>query len=518
MLDAQRIKELIDHYNERAPRDSLANPKDLILADNKVTETIKSHYGTLSVAVVEGGYGSGKTSSALKIFHDLKDKTYVTYASARNLLDYVRSIGIKTNVNGRPSFLATLIALLLTRSKKTSEVDGLREYVLTNAQDIDLDINSELSDLLERYSKKLAEIKKKHVLLIDELEQALTAEEDLMAIAICMVTLRRLFDKGYSYLTIVFFIPPIRPGSRAYEVTKGGPLIDRIKEFVKTIVLTTSHDPEGEARYIFDKVFFGDLEDPNIIKEIYEGFIERVNSLLSKLGGNYKTNLVTDKVAIELLASVTKYVRFGKDLLVEAIVKSIEEQKSLKDCIVEVLKDKLDLDGTDPIKVLRYGKFGAIDFDLINFKEVIERSLRKLKDERVITGFSELETRHAKGFESVTYMVTYYGGARKPQEKLTVTFWLRLSDLTDKGLSKVNTYFKNKDVILVTTLNAKHGAVVSSAIKSINIIRLPSEMIYYIIARNRIRDRKLLDGLERKFNEDYMYLFEEALRNIMKSV
>lgn len=516
MLDASKVKDIIDYYNRKAPKDTSADPSLLILADNKVTRTIKSHYGNIHVAVVEGSWGAGKTSTALKIFHDLKSEVYVTYAAARDLVGYISGIGLKTKVNGKRSTLATLIALLLTQAKTLAE----KFIVLTNAPAISLEVEAELSEVLEKYSRILMEelpkrpgesgevkrTKTRHIILVDELEQALLEQTDLEAIAVCMLTLRQLFDRGYSALTIAFFVPPIRPGTKLYELTQGAPLFERIKDLIKSIVARTpSGDPEMAIRYVLDKALLTKLDDPATIEEVYKGFVERVNLLMKKLG--YTVDLSIDSATLRLLAS-TGYVRFGSDLLINAIAKAVAEQRRLEDCVADVVREALGLGNADPVKILYEGRFGVVDIDFANLMEVLEKILGKLRDEHKIANFTMLEERRVKGFESMTYLVTYPKGTKRSE--VVVTFWFRLSDLTSKGLARANMYFKGRKVVLITTPNAKHKVITSSAFNLVDIVRLPNEILYYIVARNRISDVTLREDLEEKFGE-YKHVLEEAV-------
>lgn len=513
MVGLGEIRNLIDHLNVTAPRNVTAEPEDLILVDNRVSKTIKSHYGNLTVVVVEGSWGTGKTSTALKVFHDLKKHAYVTYASAREVMKRARMVP-KTKVMGQPSLLATLIATLLVQPQQLLRERELEQYVLTNAPSVNLSIDCELSELLETYSENLIREKRKHVILIDELEVVIKDEADLNAIAVCMITLRRLFDRGHANITIAFLVPPLRTG-RAYELVKKARLADAIRDRVRSVLQTSSQvDFETEARYVFNKVLFGNLEEPSILREVYKNFVEKAVQTLNK---EYKIQIAITSdvdVAIDLLAQIARYVRFGRDILVDAIAKSVSENKSLKDSIMETLRENFGY--KDPIKVLRDGKFGNIEIDINFFSKVVEEYvLKKLKDEGTISSYTKLEERRVRGFESVTYMIICHRGAKKTPEKLAVSFWIRPSDLSDRSVASIKRYFGNKKTVLITTLNAKHGALAFSQADLVDIIRLPNEIMFYLIAPDNIHDQELREGLKEKLIEDHIHRFEEAIRTMV---
>lgn len=502
------IKKMLEHYNRTLPRDPAANPDDLLLVDNSITKTVSLHYSNVHVIVITGGWGTGKTSTALKIYHDLKREAYVTYVAARYAVSYVERNPVRVMVSKRPSLLATLVALALTQPQELrSKIP--QEFVLTNAPTVNIPVgNRELSEILDNYSK---EIKGgRHVVLIDELEQVLRDEVDLLAIATCMVVLRRLFDQARPAVTLIFFVSPIRPGTRAYQFTGGTPFESRVKDLVRNVVMQTSTvDPELEFRYVMDKTLFMNIEGLEIVKEIYRGFIEKAKHLLSKHNYiNAPAYLLVEDDTIEYLARIATYVRFGTDLLIDMIAESVAQGAYLSNVMKHTIMTILNI-GIDPAKVLHAGKFGGIGISFDSLRKIIEGVLAELRTENKITSFTMLEERHVRGFESLTYMIQHLKGGK--QHTTTISFWLRLSDLTKASSSRMSLYFKDKKVIILTTPKCKHGALASINIGLLDVVRLPNEIMYYLIARDRISDKKVLEGFENKFNEDYKPLLKEAI-------
>jgi hypothetical protein len=87
-LTPQIIEDLITKHNKDLVKNPQANPNDLILADNEVSITVQSHLGTLAAIVGYGSYGSGKTWTCYRIFHELKQrKTSISLTSPYALIE-----------------------------------------------------------------------------------------------------------------------------------------------------------------------------------------------------------------------------------------------------------------------------------------------------------------------------------------------------------------------------------------------------------------------------------------------
>lgn len=509
ILNESEIRKLIVKYNEEEVKNIKADPNELILVDNRITRTIKMHRGNIVAAIVSGHWGSGKTKSALKLFHDLKNSIYVTYVPTRYVVDKLQA---KTRIErGTSSIVATLIAKALTHPQELSKsVQG----VMTNANDIKLSVNGKLSDIIEQYYLHLREEDAEYLLLIDELENAIRQPDDIDAISEAISTLRRLFDYyGSMRLTIILFASTFTPGSKPYEVTKGS---KRLSEAIKSRL---QHMYGEEAMYILDKVVFTDIDRPEITKEILKGILDRSLSLISKKFG-INVNLYNKDAAVEFIVKASRWVRFGRDILVDAIaravISSINEGANsidLKEVARNVVKEVLGLD-VDPEKVLLKGKLSLVNIDMRHVEGIINSILKQLQIEG-LADFYKVEERIESGFTSFTYI------ARRVQRnrvvEIPITFWLRFTDITTRGINKANRLFSNRKVLMITTEICKHGRLTSSRkeFDLMGVIPLPSELAYYIIAGSRILDSKVLDSLKKRFEEEYVPMILDFLRKAL---
>jgi hypothetical protein len=109
-ITVKDVEELIKLHNEELPKNPQANKDELILVDNPVTLRIKLNKGTIVGMLVEGKWGSGKTYSCYKLFHDLKGTTLVTYVPMRFYAKYYEKEGVPppTKINGVSTLNQTL--------------------------------------------------------------------------------------------------------------------------------------------------------------------------------------------------------------------------------------------------------------------------------------------------------------------------------------------------------------------------------------------------------------------------
>ncbi|MGC8987980.1 hypothetical protein [Infirmifilum sp.] len=527
------VREIIDRYNLEEPKNPNANVDDLILVDNVATETLKLHAWNVTVAIITGHWGSGKTYSALKLFHDLKNSAYVTYVPAR----YAKGLAPQTKVDNVRSTVATIIAKALSQPRTLSnEVAG----VITNVNsDINMPIDRELSEFLEDYYLKLREMNAKHLLLLDELEEAIRAEEDLTALIYTMRILRKLFDQyGAARLTVACFVAPFQPGTRAFTVAGTSKLTDYIKYRLSRL--------EAEARYVLDKTALIEIDEMGITKEILRGMFTKSIEVIKKevrkrLNLELDVDLRNADSAIDLIAKSSKWIRFGRDLLIDVISnvmnqyakktnKYISISADCKSVAEEVIKEILGLKkfetklgiGLDLKEILVSGRLTKIPMDLKFAGEVIEKVLADaLRDKRA--SFYKLGERSQIGFRSITYLVVVRSQERKGREtierslEIPITFWFRFTDVNPGTVAMANKVFSNKNVLIITTENTKFELRRAEGPRSfslLGIIRLPPEIAYYIIAGSAIFSEKIREGLQKRFEQEYAPKIVESIRQV----
>ena len=145
----------------------------------------------------------------------------------------------------------------------------------------------------------------------------------------------------------------------------------------------------------------------------------------------------------------------------------------------------------------------------------------ELKRNDVIDDFYEIEYRKEVGFTSLSFIlkkgVEVRRGVRREVE-IPITSWFRFTDIKGSSIHKANKIFKDRNVIILTIEGCRHG-ILASARKEFNlldVVYLPSELMYYIIAGTRIRDNRVRTTLEERFNQEYKDLLINDLRQLVR--
>jgi len=518
-----KILNIIDKYNMEEPKKPESDPSKLILVDNDVTLTVKNHLGNLIAVIAEGHWGTGKTWSALKLYHDFKleDSVFITYIPARYVVEYIKSP--ETKVEGVGSTLATVIAKGYCRPQELAKnIQG----VMTNAPDTSVDISKELSDVLKEYYLIISnkKVDKRHILLIDEVEESIKSRIDLDALSQTLITLRKLFDEyGSTRLMLVLLLPPLIHKPRLYDIVGSTMLSSYIRSKL--------HEDEHVRRYILDKIVFINLEHPKNTKTVLSSLGRRIIEVVkSELESDMKAKIEVDVAdideAVDFIVKVAKWIRFGRDLLVKGIAQALSKginegvsKVSLKEEIKNVVSAILGFEGEeDIVKVLSKGELSRIDIDMDHVRELTFNILEDLKRDRVINSFYMVEERKEKGFTSFTYAIKLIRRERGRENiiEIPITFWLRFTSIGVKGVHKANRIFEGRKIIVLTVRGCKHGELVRAGKRfSIeNIVYLPYELAYYVVSGNRIMDEKIRTILKERFDQEIKPEIISSLRRI----
>jgi len=505
------VLALIDLYNLEEPKNPNADPDELILADNAVTLTTKKHFGNLFAIVAEGRWGSGKTYTAIKIYHDLKSFAKVTYIPVRYCVEKVKS---RTKVKGSSSLVASLIAMGFVKPRDLEACGSM-----TNADNInEISIDDELDGILEKYYHHLKEKNDRHIVILDELETAVRTEIDAAAIIETLRILRWLYDRyGSIRLMLAVFAAPIKPGTVAY-----GMLGASISGYIMTAA------PEPERAYLLNKVAFFSLDNSEIVRSVMRGIVEKSLEVVRKKMslGSIKVERVEEALAI--LVRISGWLRFGVDILKSALAKAIVasasgEKGDLNLYVMTELHESLGLpDSVNINSIFIGGKFGTVERDFNHIRRLLNSIMARAKTlnpDRIIT-YYEIESRREHGFESVSFIIRLREKkeekkGREEEKEIPLVFWLRFTDLNAKALAKANEVFKGMNVIMLTLEGCRHGVLARSGRTSFTIagiIYMPPEIMYYVIAGSKIKNERIADALRTLYETTYS---GDILRAIM---
>jgi hypothetical protein len=479
-VTTKNIEDFINFHNKELPKDPNAPVNELIIGDNEVSKTVRAHIGTLATVVGYGGYGSGKTWTCYKIFHDLKNEVFVTYVPLRYYKEQGRRL--TKNSEGVDSLVATAIAEALVRPQSLR----LRiPEVLTNAPDLQgISIDRKIEEVLKDYDvflrKKGGEEKKLyHVVLLDEVDEGIESVADLVSLKDYVVTSRRIFDKHGSLRTmLVTLMAPVPSPSIGARTERG-----EIKP-IHRLVEEAFFVPEPFKALALLNV---NLNERGNLMSMLRGFVVKSLELVNKKFGLTISIKDLDD-ALELLARTWPSIRWCRDVLTKALAKSITRgpQSSLLDNVCESLGEALDLDPLNVDKILTEGKWSYVGYSLEGVKDFVERLL---KDACAFAGpeyrgecYGE---RTEPGFISILCRVSKLD-KRKGVISKELAFWLRLSDVANnKTIAKAKRIFGNKYVVPIVPENIRLMLLPDNTLK---IIKLPSPLVYYLLASERALD------------------------------
>jgi hypothetical protein len=487
-LTVRDVEEIIKNYNEEFPKRPVLEAKileNLILVDNPATTKIKAFRGTIVGFLVEGRWGSGKTWSCYKIFHDLRrEGIFVTYIPLRSYARQLEEISITsmTKVNGKPYLIATAIAeALIKPSSLSARVKG----VLTNAPDVQgINIDQELTRILEEYSSILQEVGSIHIVLLDEIEDVIEHSDDLDILITCWSKLRELRDvNGIYRLTIGVFAVPIEEHP-AYGVLR----INRISEYINAKL--------KEMPYVKALFHYVDLDKPIITKQVLRGFVERsVTTLNNILGCNVDLKSIKGiDQAVNLITNSLALTRYGKDILKTAIAKAyIESTRMGISDLLEFVKRELAKgygfsDENLVVEIFVKRRFSKIrrvlpeEEALRGLREsLVKPVLERLRTEGYIKTYYEAGQRTERGFSSLIYNVVLERRGRL--EVVRLIFWLRVTPIAGRSLNKVSRYFGDSKIVLVSIEGLSHGPLPNNVVYALN---LPGPVMYYILSGKTI--------------------------------
>jgi hypothetical protein len=468
----EKIKDFIDFHNKELPKDPNAPVDELIIGDNEVSKTVEAHIGTLAAVVGYGSYGSGKTWTCYKIFHDLKNKVFVTYVPLRYYKG--QGQGLTKNSQGADSLVATAIAEALVRPQSLS---SRIPQVLTNALDLQsISINRKIEEVLEDYDGFLREKRLHHVVLLDEVDEGIKTVADVVSLKDYILTSRRIFDKhGDLRIMLVTLMAPVPSPSIGARTERG-----EIKP-IHRLVEEAFFVPEPfKALALFNV----NLNEHGNLMSMLRGFIDKSRDLVEKKFG-LTVSIKDSDDALELLARAWPSIRWCRDVLTEALAKSITRgpQSSLLDSVCESLGRALDLDPLNVDKVLTEGKWSYVGYSLERVKDFVEELLKNA------CAFAGPEyhgecygERTEPGFISILCKVSKLE-KRKGVVGKELAFWLRLSDVADnKTIAKAKRIFGDKYVVLIAPKNIKLMLLPDNTLK---VIKLPSPLVYYLLASGR---------------------------------
>jgi len=515
-ITVEDVEKLIKLHNEELPKNVQANKDELILVDNPITLKIKLSKGTIVGMLVEGRWGSGKTYSCYKIFHDLKDTTLVTYVPMRSYAKYYEKEGVlpPTKINGVSSISASAIAEALVRASTLAKnVEG----VLTNAMDVQsISVEQELVEVLREYSTYLAETGKEHLVLIDEIEDGIKSPADADALSICWSALRDIRDvKGHHRITVAVFAVPLTR-HQAQGIIRG----ERLRDYIIKKLELSPH--------VRTLLHYGDLDNLNITRQILRGLLERsIEVVNKKLGCAVDVNKLRDvDQAIDLILDSLALARYGKDILRQAIARAyIEALQTGSSSLLEHVKEAFAMyygvsDKNLAVDVIVRGQISKLEslFPKKNiiegFKEnLCESVLRELQVRGRIKTYYEVGSRTESGFLSTTYNIIMEKSGKKGLEThtLKLTFWLRTSPINKKTLSKVDKYYGDSKIVLIYAENVKHEVIPSNVIYALS---LPNPILYYALSGKAV-SVDLAASLE-EILKDYISKLREGLLSVLE--
>jgi hypothetical protein len=509
-LKPEVIENIINHHNKELPKDPNARVDDLLLVDNSISKAVKTHLGTLTVVIGYGSYGTGKTWTSYKIFHDLKDKAYVTYVPIRIYKNVIGS-GNKCvkNSNGAVSLVATIIAEALV--KPASLRQTLRE-VLTNAPDTQ-GINicgRTLEEVINDYHAHLVknvESYPYHVILLDEFDVGVETLADIDTIVDTIRILRNMIDRyGRSRVAIVALMAPISSQSLGREwadVLIHKVIIGRLRSGVITAL----------GPYEAVALLGLDLGAPQNVKTMLIEFIKESIEIINKrLGTSISVSGVEE--AADILVKIWPTMRWCKDIIVKGLAKAVVEalnknaaQINISDYIYDAIKELLALDEISYVEKVFIKKawgsmFKDIEIDKLDrFKGFCEEILKAACPDCEFYKYSHREER---GFVSLFYRIQKAVRKERKHEaeikSVDIAFWLRLSDITNESTSKAKKVFaKVNYVVLIMPNNIKIESPIEKMIAPITLT--PVEIYYLLTATSKSIDAKFQQYLEEVLRE-----------------
>jgi len=533
----EEIRQLIEKYNKEEPKKPDADPELLILAESPFTYSVELHLGNITMAVLEGEWGTGKTSSALLLFHKLKRRTqhlHVSYIPCREAMKVVEP-KVKVRVNGTPSpsYLATLIVLSLIRPLSLSS--GFRklpgsEYVCMTTFEEDLELNLDIMNedvltLIEKIADHYASKGMRHILLLDEFERCLVSQEDVILLGKLPETLRGLSDRhGRSPIVMILFaIDPIPADT---------PIMRYVGRSIGTYITSTIRRNLGlGAGYVLNTMI---VDKAKLTERLLYEIVEKSVMVVAKHYGvepNLLKPMGFDKVLREL-TSITYHIRFSSDLLILSLASSFakalkeKSRQNLKehfDNVISRIVSGIDLDVVR--RALMRGDFTIIedivgrDVILYNLSRYIGDVVKEVGGEKGARPLLVGERRD-RGFLSLTYNVALTTSSKKGEAGVVekpIVFWLRYTSITEETVRKANKVFYRSNVVILSAEKIRyHPGLTSPTLpKEFNIIDIaymPHDVLFFlIVGSDKINDLKLRGTLETKTYEILRNVVSEAL-------
>jgi hypothetical protein len=497
------IEDLIKYHNEDLPKNPNANPNDLILAENEISKAIKDHLGNLVAIVGYGEYGSGKTWTCYKIFHDLKLRdVYLTYVPLRIYREKRGQYKQTLNSRGVASLIATAIAeALITPRTLNNNVSE----VLTNAFDKSgFNINRGLEEVLRDYNALLKNMRKYHVVLLDEFDNGVESIDDIEALVDAIYTFRDIFDKdGSTRISLVALMAPI-PAARLGPEYVNIPVYNIFEDrFINRATIVP-----GPFRA---KILLGvNLNKEYNVMSMLKNFVARSIDIVRQKF-NININIENIDEAVRLLAKIWPTMRWSKDILIKALAEaitaaSVTQQVNLLKYVHQALMISLDLNSPGDIeKIFIDGKWSYIGrYSTAKLQEFSEKILKDVcghectaecYDKREEPGFLSI-------FCRVNRMISRRGGGREILSK-NIVIWLRLSDIVkDETIAKARNIFGDNYIILMAPDHVKIRFVPNNTLK---VIKLSSPLLYYLLTAGE----KNIDPMLRR---DYEKVLDEEIR------
>ncbi len=519
----EEIRQLIERYNKEEPKKPDADPELLILAESPFTYSVELHLGNITMAVLEGGWGTGKTSSALLLFHKLKRRVphlHVSYIPCREAMKIVEpKVRVKVNGTYSPSYLATLIVLSLIKplslASGFSKLSGSEYVFMTTGEDLDLNVdimNEDALTLIEKIAGYYASKGKKHVLLLDELERCLVSQEDVFLLGKLPETLRGLSDRHGSspIVMILFAIEPI-PADM--------PITQHVGRSIGTYITSTIRRNLGSgAGYVLDKMI---MDKAKLTESLLHEIVKKSVMMVAKHRNVEPDLLEPTEVGPVLreLTSMTYHIRFSSDLLILSLASSFA--KALREKSRQNLREHFDniisriISGIDPDVVRRAlvrGDFTIIedivgrDVVLYNLSRYIGEVMREVGGEMGARPLLVGERRD-RGFLSLTYNVALTTPSRRGEAEVVVkplVFWLRYTSITEETVRKANKVFYRSNVVILSAEKIRHhlGLTLPREFNIIDIAYIPHDVLFFlVVGSDRINDLKLRGALETKTYE-----------------
>jgi hypothetical protein len=536
----EEIRQLIEKYNKEEPKKPDADL--LILAESPFTYSVELHLGNITMAVLEGGWGTGKTSSALLLFHKLKRRAphpHVSYISCREATKIVDpEVRVKVNGTSSPSYLATLTVLSLIRplslANRLNKLSG-SEYVFMTTFEKDLELNLDIDimnedvlTLIEKIAGYYANKGMKHVLLLDEFERCLVSQEDVILLGKLPETLRGLSDRhGSSPIVMILFAIDLIPADT--------PIVQYVGRSIGTYITSTIRRNLGlGAGYILDKMI---VDKAKLTMSLLYGIVKKSVMVVAKRY-NVEPDLLEPedvKSVLEELTSITYHIRFSSDLLILSLASSFA--KALREKSRQSLLEHFDnvisriVSGISPDVVRRAlvrGDFTIIE-DIVG-RDVVLHNLSRYIGEVMKEVGREMGARPLlvgerkdRGFLSLTYNVALTISSKKGGTEVVekpLVFWLRYTNITEETVRKANKVFYRSNVVILSAEKIRHHPGLTSPtlpreFNIIDIAYMPHDVLFFlIVGSDRINDLKLRGALETKTYEILRNVVSGALDSL----